>query len=116
MGTRDESGYGFVGAVVGGTYPQQLGDMRKAMPESIILIPGFGAQGAGAKHVARGFDRDGKGAIVNSSRGLMNAWKSGKLSKKYRHSEFCEAAREEAMRMRDEINQALKPGRKSETI
>ncbi len=107
-GTEGAKGYGVVGAVVGGTYPGQLFELRKAMPSSLVLIPGYGAQGAGAGEVAGGFDMNGRGAIVNSSRGIMNAWKSGKSGRKYEHGEFCEAAFEETLRMKAAINEAIR--------
>ena len=68
-----ESGYGSIGAVVGATYPEQLAELRSAMPHAWILIPGFGSQGATARDVAAGFDSRGLGAIVNNSRGIIFA-------------------------------------------
>jgi orotidine-5'-phosphate decarboxylase len=68
-----ESGYGSIGAVVGATYPEQLTELRSAMPHAWILIPGFGSQGATARDVAAGFDSRGLGAIVNNSRGIIFA-------------------------------------------
>ncbi len=65
------SGYGCVGAVVGATYPQQLTELRAAMPHAWILVPGFGSQGATARDVAAGFDPRGLGAIVNNSRAII---------------------------------------------
>ncbi|MBW3599227.1 MAG: orotidine-5'-phosphate decarboxylase [Planctomycetes bacterium] len=65
--------YGAVGAVVGATYPEQLAELRSAMPQAWLLIPGFGAQGGSAEDVAAGFDSEGLGAIVNNSRGLIFA-------------------------------------------
>jgi len=93
-------GYSGVGAVVGATYPQQLGELRKALPHTFFLVPGYGAQGGGAADVAPAFDEKGLGAIINSSRGIMCAWKkeSGTAPKDY-----AQAARREAIRMRDEI-------------
>jgi len=67
------SGYGSIGAVVGATYPEQLAKLRSQMPSTWILIPGFGAQGGTASDVAHGFDTNGLGAIVNSSRGIIFA-------------------------------------------
>ncbi|HEX4000563.1 MAG TPA: orotidine-5'-phosphate decarboxylase [Pirellulales bacterium] len=67
-------GYGSVGAVVGATYPEQLAELRSAMPHAWILIPGFGSQGATARDVAAGFDKRGLGAIVNNSRGIIFAY------------------------------------------
>lgn len=74
--SRGQSGYGNVGAVVGATYPQQLAEMRAAMPNAWLLIPGYGAQGGTAEDVAIGFDSKGLGAIVNSSRGIIFAYQT----------------------------------------
>jgi len=68
------TGYGSVGAVVGATYPEQLAELRSAMPHAWLLIPGYGSQGATAKDVAAGFGADGLGAIVNNSRGIIFAY------------------------------------------
>jgi len=67
------SGYGSVGAVVGATYPEQLAELRAAMPHAWLLIPGFGNQGGTARDVAAGFDAAGLGAVVNNSRGIIFA-------------------------------------------
>ncbi|TWT48859.1 orotidine-5'-phosphate decarboxylase [Botrimarina hoheduenensis] len=72
--TVGASGYGVAGAVVGATYPQQLAELRAAMPHTWFLIPGFGAQGGAAADVAAGFDAQGLGAVVNSSRGVIFAY------------------------------------------
>jgi orotidine-5'-phosphate decarboxylase len=71
--TAGAAGYGAVGAVVGATYPEQLAELRAAMPHAWILIPGFGSQGGTASDVAAGFDPQGLGAIVNNSRGIIFA-------------------------------------------
>lgn len=68
-----ESGYGVVGSVVGATYPEQLSELRAAMPQSWFLVPGFGSQGGTAEDVAGAFDDNGLGAIVNNSRGIIFA-------------------------------------------
>ncbi len=68
-----KSGYGSTGAVVGATYPEQLTELREVMPQSWLLIPGFGSQGGTARDVAAGFDSQGLGAIVNNSRGIIFA-------------------------------------------
>jgi orotidine-5'-phosphate decarboxylase len=65
------SGLGDVGAVVGATYPEELALLRQRLPEVLFLVPGFGAQGAGAADTAAAFRPDGRGAIVNSSRGIL---------------------------------------------
>jgi orotidine-5'-phosphate decarboxylase len=74
-GCRGESGYSCVGAVVGATYPEQLAELREALPGVLFLVPGYGAQGASAREVAAAFDASGLGALVNSSRGLTFAYK-----------------------------------------
>ncbi|MBE6550762.1 MAG: orotidine-5'-phosphate decarboxylase [Ruminococcaceae bacterium] len=73
--TISECGYSGVGAVVGATYPEQLKALRAFMPETIFLIPGYGAQGGKAEDIACAFDKEGHGAIVNSSRGIITAHK-----------------------------------------
>jgi len=72
--TAGESGYGVVGAVVGATYPTELEALRKRMPHTWFLVPGFGAQGGKASDVAPAFDENGLGAIVNSSRAIIFAY------------------------------------------
>ncbi len=96
-------GYSAVGAVVGATYPQQLKEMRAKLPHTFFLVPGYGAQGGGAEDVKNAFDSNGLGAIINSSRGIMCAWKKQNLTEE----DFAEAARNEAIRMRDEILGAI---------
>jgi orotidine-5'-phosphate decarboxylase len=71
--SAEQNGYGAVGAVVGATYPDELAQLRSAMPHSWFLVPGFGAQGGTAADVAAAFDRHGLGAIVNSSRAIIFA-------------------------------------------
>jgi orotidine-5'-phosphate decarboxylase len=71
---KGASGYSFVGAVVGATYPEQLAELRDALPGVLFLVPGYGAQGGSAADVASAFDDDGLGAVVNSSRGLTFAY------------------------------------------
>jgi len=72
--------YSDIGAVVGATYPAELTELRQAMPHNWFLVPGFGAQGAGAADVAAAFDEDGLGAIVNSSRGVIFAYRRPEYS------------------------------------
>ncbi len=71
--TLGDGEYGAVGAVVGATYPEQLAELRELMPHAWFLVPGYGAQGAGAKDVAAAFDSRGLGAVINSSRGIIFA-------------------------------------------
>lgn len=98
-----ESGYSSVGAVVGATYPEQAKTLRKLMPKAYFLVPGYGAQGGNAKDVKNSFNDDGLGAIVNSSRGIMCAYKKGG----WKEEAFAEAARAEAIRMKEELNSIL---------
>jgi orotidine-5'-phosphate decarboxylase len=73
------SGFGDVGAVVGATYPAELALLRQALPEALFLVPGFGAQGAGAADTAAAFRPDGLGAVVNSSRGILFPFRPEKV-------------------------------------
>lgn len=97
-----EEGWSSVCAVVGATYPQQGSELRRMMPHTFFLVPGYGAQGATAADVRGCFDDAGEGAIVNSSRGIMLAYR------KEGTSDFASAARREAVRMRDELRAVLK--------
>ena len=92
-------GYSAVGAVVGATYPEQLAEMRAKAPHTFFLVPGYGAQGGGAEDAKNAFDQNGLGAIINSSRGIMCAWKKHGLTE----DDFAQAARNEAIRMREDI-------------
>lgn len=92
-------GYSGVGAVVGATYPQQLRELRASLPHTFFLVPGYGAQGGGAKDVAPAFDGNGLGAVVNASRSILCAWQKTRAPEQ----EYAKAAAEEAVRMRDEI-------------
>lgn len=102
--TMGEYGYSAVGAVVGATYPKQLEELRAKMPHTFFLVPGYGAQGGAAKDVSYAFDKNGLGAIVNSSRGIMCAYKKEGCDEK----DYAKAARREAIRMRDDILGAIK--------
>ncbi len=101
--TIGKSGYGAVGAVVGATYPKQAEILRDIMPKSYFLVPGYGAQGGGAQGVKPCFNNDGLGAIVNSSRGIMCAYKKGD----WKEEQFAEAARAEAIRMKEDLISVL---------
>jgi len=91
-----------VGAVVGATYPKEAAALRRTMPKSIFLVPGYGAQGGGARDVAACFNTDGYGAIVHSARDVIFAYQ-----KAIREKEFGEAARQAAEKMKEEIASAL---------
>lgn len=105
---RGEYGYSSISAVVGATYPEQLKEIREKAPHTYFLIPGYGAQGGKADDIALGFDSNGLGGIVNASRSLMCAYKSDRWKDTYSEEEYAEATRAEAIRMRDELNQAIK--------
>ncbi len=106
-------GYSSVGAVVGATYPEQASALRKIMKNSFILVPGYGAQGGAAEDAAVNFNPDGLGAIVNASRSLTFAYLSEHYQSTYGESKFAEAARAEAIRMRDDIKRAVKGRREN---
>ena len=97
-------GYSGVGAVVGATWPKQLDELRGKLPHTYFLVPGYGAQGGGAADVAGAFDKDGMGAIVNSSRGILCAWKKEGCAPE----DFAGAARREALRMKADIVSAIR--------
>ena len=103
-----EYGYSSISAVVGATYPKQLEEIRKVAKHTYFLIPGYGAQGGKAEDIAYGFDKNKLGGIVNASRSLMLAYKSDLWKEKYGEEEFDKATRAEAIRMRDELNGAIK--------
>ena len=103
-----EYGYSSISAVVGATYPKQLQELRNIAQHTFFLIPGYGAQGGKAEDIALGFDKDKVGGIVNSSRGLMCAYKSDLWKDKYVEKDFAKATRAEAIRMRNELNTAMK--------
>jgi orotidine-5'-phosphate decarboxylase len=98
-------GYSYVGAVVGATYPEQGEALRKIMPKSYILVPGYGAQGGKGSDLAHFFNKDGLGAIVNSSRGIIAAFKQEKYQK-YGEEHYAEASRQAALDMIEDINSA----------
>jgi len=95
--TRGDQPYGAVGAVVGATYPQELAELRAAMPHTHFLIPGYGSQGGTAQDIAAAFDANGLGAIVNSSRGIIFAYNNAKYKDQFAPDQW-EAAVEAATR------------------
>lgn len=101
-----EKGYSYVGAVVGATYPEQGRILRKVMPKSFILVPGYGAQGASGKDLIHFFDDNRLGAIVNSSRGIIAAYQNEKYSK-FGAENFADASRQAVIDMITDIDQAF---------
>lgn len=98
--------YSYVGAVVGATYPETGKILRKIMPKSFILVPGYGAQGGTGADLAHFFQEDGLGAIVNSSRGIIAAYKQEKYHS-FGSENFADAARQAVIDMRTDIEGAL---------
>ncbi len=102
-----KSGYSEVGAVVGATYPEMGEVLRKIMPKSFILVPGYGAQGGTGKDLVPFFNEDGLGAIVNSSRGIIAAYKKMPYVETYGEEAFADAARAAVLDMKADIESAL---------
>ncbi len=100
-------GYSSVGAVVGATHKDELIHIRSLVPNVFFLVPGYGAQGGTAEDVACAFDDKGLGAIVNSSRGIIAAYKNEKY-KEFGEEKFAEASRQAVIDMREDLQQALK--------
>lgn len=98
--------YSYVGCVIGATYPEMGKTLRKLMPKQYILVPGYGAQGGKASDLAPYFNRDGLGAIVNSSRGIIAAYKLDKYAE-YGGAAYADASRQAVIDMREDINSAL---------
>lgn len=98
--------YSYVGAVVGATYPEMGAALRKVMPKTLILVPGYGAQGGTGKDLKAFFNPDGLGAIVNSSRGIIAAYKKEEYAK-YGEEHFEEASRQAVIDMREDIKSAI---------
>ena len=99
-------GYSYVGAVVGATYPEMGKILRKIMPKTFILVPGYGAQGGKGADLVHFFNEDGLGAIVNSSRGIIAAYKQEQYAK-YGEEHFAEASRAAVEAMIADIGTAL---------
>ncbi|MBQ3795260.1 MAG: orotidine-5'-phosphate decarboxylase [Butyrivibrio sp.] len=102
-----DGSYSNVGAVVGATYPEMGKILRDIMPHAYILVPGYGAQGGKGKDLVHFFNKDGLGAIVNSSRGIIAAWKN-EAYKEFADGRVGEAARAAALDMKTDIESALK--------
>ena len=92
-----DCGYSSVGAVVGATWPNQHSELRKRMPHTLFLVPGYGAQGARGSDLAGCFDQNGGGAIVNASRSLLTAHQKSDTP------DWLAAVRAEAVRMKEDL-------------
>ena len=99
-------GYSYVGAVVGATYPEMGKILRKIMPKTFILVPGYGAQGGKGADLVHFFNEDGLGAIVNSSRGIIAAYKQDKY-KEFGAENYADASRQAVKDMIADISGAL---------
>lgn len=97
--------YSNVGCVIGATYPEMGRTLRKLLPNNYILVPGYGAQGGTAKDLKEYFNADGLGAIVNSSRGIIAAYKQEKYSK-FGEENYADASRQAVLDMIEDINSA----------
>lgn len=102
MGER----YSYIGAVVGATYPEQGKVLRKVMPNTFILVPGYGAQGGRGKDLVHFFNEDGLGAIINSSRGIIAAYKQEAYAR-FGAENFADASRQAVLDMIADIDGAL---------
>ena len=98
--------YSYVGAVVGATYPEMGKILRSIMPKAYILVPGYGAQGGKAADLAPYFNKDGLGAIINSSRGIIAAYKQEKYSR-FGAENFGDASRQAVLDMIEDITSAV---------
>lgn len=101
-----DGAYSNVGAVVGATYPEMSAVLRKLMPKTYFLVPGYGAQGGTAQDLKPCFNEDGLGAIVNSSRGIIAAYNQEKYAK-FGAEHFAEASRQAVLDMVADINSVL---------
>ncbi len=106
-----QCGYGAVGAVVGATWPEQLSQLRSAMPHTWFLVPGFGSQGGTAADVAGAFDHRGLGAIVNNSRGILFAYKQAPYAQKFGQARWQEAVEAATRDMIDRLAADTPAGR-----
>lgn len=98
--------YSYIGAVVGATYPEMGAALRKVMPKNYILVPGYGAQGGKGSDLAPFFNKDGLGAIVNSSRGIIAAYKQEKYAK-FGPEAYADASRQAVLDMKEDLENAL---------
>jgi orotidine-5'-phosphate decarboxylase len=103
------SGYGYVGAVVGATYPTQLAELRCQMPHTWFLVPGYGSQGGTAADVAAAFDANGLGAIINNSRGIIFAHERPEYAERFGSARWQEAVEAATRQMIAELRQVM-PG------
>ena len=99
--------YSYVGAVIGATYPEMGKTLRKIMPKTYILVPGYGAQGGKGEDLVHFFNADGLGAIVNSSRGIIAAYQSAQYKERFTPENYADASRQAVLDMLEDIQGAL---------
>lgn len=102
----ENGSYSYVGAVVGATYPEQGKILRRVMPKTFILVPGYGAQGGKGADLVHFFNEDGLGAIINSSRGIIAAYQQEQYAQ-YGEKNYADASRAAVLAMREDIASAL---------
>ena len=103
----ENGNYSYVGAVVGATYPEQGRILRKVMPHTLILVPGYGAQGGKGADLVHFFNEDGLGAIINSSRGIIAAYQQEQYAH-FGEKGYADASRAAVLAMREDIASAMK--------
>lgn len=101
--TQGQEKYSHVGAVVGATHPEQLAELRAAMPHTWFLVPGYGSQGGGPADVAAAFDSDGLGAIINNARAIIFAYRCEPFAEKYGPSRWQDAVQAATEQMIEEL-------------
>lgn len=106
--SRGLYGYSSIGAVVGATYPETATELRKLMPDSVFLVPGYGAQGGGVRDIMPCFNSDGLGAVVNSSRGVLYDHMTPYERKQCSKDEYLHNVKNTVIRMKNEIYDELK--------
>lgn len=100
-------GYHSVGAVVGATHPAQAKKLRELMPQTFFLVPGYGAQGGTAEDLAVCFDKNGLGAIVNSSRGIIAAYQKEPYKSAFQEKDFAQASRQAVIDMKNDLRRCI---------
>lgn len=98
--------YSYIGAVVGATYPEMGKTLRRIMPKSFILVPGYGAQGGKGKDLKHFFNEDGLGAVINSSRGIIGAYQQEQYAE-YGEENYADAARAAVLAMKEDIRTSI---------
>ncbi|MWC27652.1 orotidine-5'-phosphate decarboxylase [Paenibacillus sp. MMS18-CY102] len=103
--TKGKHNYSFIGAVVGATYPEEAKLIRQKLPHSIFLVPGFGAQGGKAEDLGVFFDKNGNGALISSSRGIIYCYRNGREDwKSVSEAEMRRQIEETTVKANEEIN------------